>query len=77
MLYKKNFCRLNFKLVSVPLHFGVNLAFRDTDLRKHLILNISIKHLSMLRNQNMFHFMSVQYDKYIYYNQHYTHDWSG
>ena len=24
-----------------------------------------------------FHCMSVQYDKYIYYNQHYAHDWSG
>ena len=23
-----------------------------------------------------FHCMSVQYDKYIYYNQHYAHDWS-
>ena len=21
--------------------------------------------------------MSVQYNKYIYYNQHYAHDWSG
>ena len=24
-----------------------------------------------------FHCMSVQYDKYIYFNQHYAHDWSG
>ena len=24
-----------------------------------------------------FHCMSVQYDKYIYYNQHYAHDWGG
>ena len=24
-----------------------------------------------------FYCMSVQYDKYIYYNQHYAHDWSG
>ena len=23
------------------------------------------------------HCMSVQYDKYIYYNQHYAHDWGG
>jgi len=59
MPYKNNFCRLNFKLVSGPLHFGVNLAYRDTDLRKHLFLNISIKHLKEIKCKFILNSVSI------------------
>jgi len=46
-----------------------------TDAVRPLYGSLGVKGLKHM--QAKFHCMSVQYDRYIYYNQHYAHDWSG
>ena len=49
-------------------------------LNKWFDIEMTISYIDRIINKDIlhkFHCMSVQYDKYIYYNQHYAHDWSG